>query len=108
MTTENIVTIFAALLGSSTVSALVSHLLQKSAEKRRKYTGAEAGVRMLLYDRIKCLGLRYIGEGAVCSDSLEDLIEMHRIYHDELGGNGFLDGVMDQVKALPVQRRTLK
>ena len=33
---------------------------------------------------------------------LEDLLDMHKLYHDELGGNGFLDSVIDQVRHLPI------
>lgn len=100
-----IVTLTVAVLGSGATSSLVSYLLARRAEKKKKYTGAEAGVRMILYDRIKFLGLKYSGEGFVYDDALEDLVEMHRIYHAELGGNGFLDSIMEQVKQLPIRRR---
>ena len=59
--------------------------------------------RTILYDRIKHLGNSYLRRGSVSSEELADLIEMHRVYHDELKGNGFLDTLMEKVKALPVK-----
>lgn len=58
---------------------------------------------MMLYDRIKFLGKKYIATGEIEADALEDLIEMHRIYHDELDGNGYLDTLMAQVKQLHIK-----
>lgn len=58
---------------------------------------------MLLYDRIKHLGKSYIERGSISTDELEDLVEMHAIYHEDLDGNGFLDAIMASVKALPIK-----
>ena len=60
-------------------------------------------MRMLMYDRIKHLGNAYIDRGSITSDELADLIAMHGVYHDVLAGNGFLNALMDKVKALPVK-----
>ena len=60
-------------------------------------------MRMLMYDRIKHLGNSYLKRGYISSEELADLIEMHRVYHDALKGNGFLDTLMEKVKALPVK-----
>jgi len=62
-----------------------------------------AGLRILLYDRIKHLGKRYILDGEISAEDLEDLIAMHKVYHDNLSGNGFLDSVMAQVKRLKIK-----
>lgn len=59
--------------------------------------------RTSMYDRIKHNGNSYLRKGWISSEDLEDLIEMHRVYHDELKGNGFLDNLMEKVKALPVK-----
>ena len=105
MSTENIITIVCALLGSSVVSSIVANLMQARAERRKKTTGTAAGVRMILYDRVKFLGLKYLEQGYIYEDALKDVTEMHRIYHDELKGNGFLDDIMERVKQLPIKRR---
>ena len=101
---KDIVTIVVAIVSSGAFSAIVNAFLSAQREKRQKETGVSAGVRMLLYDRIKHLGKAYIQRGSVTSDELEDLIAMHNIYHDDLGGNGFLDTLMDSVRALPIKK----
>ncbi len=102
------VTIAVAIISSSAFSALITGLFARRQDKQRKESGVSSGVRMLLYDRIKFLGKKYIASGVIEADALEDLIEMHKIYHDELAGNGFLDKIMADVKALPVTRREKK
>lgn len=58
--------------------------------------------RLQMYDRIKYLGKSYISKGEISSEDLEDIIAMHNCYHTDLGGNGFLDNLMAQVKCLPI------
>ena len=101
---KDIVTIVVAIVSSGAFSAIVNAILAARREKRQKETGVSAGVRMLLYDRIKHLGKAYIQRGSVTSDELEDLIAMHKIYHDDLGGNGFLDALMGSIRALPIKK----
>lgn len=59
--------------------------------------------RIQMYDRIKHLGKSYIQQQKISPEDLEDLIAMHRCYHDDLGGNGFLDEIMEQVRHLPIK-----
>lgn len=58
--------------------------------------------RTILYDRIKHLGKSYIARGYVSVEELEDLTNMHKVYHDKdkLNGNGFLDELMATVNQL--------
>lgn len=56
--------------------------------------------RTILYDRIKHLAKSYIKRGWVSVEEYEDLKRMHKVYHDELGGNGFLDDIMRTVSKL--------
>lgn len=58
--------------------------------------------RLQMYDRIKYLGKSYISKGSITAEDLEDIIAMHNCYHTDLGGNGFLDNLMEQVKHLPI------
>lgn len=55
--------------------------------------------RTILYDRIKHLGKSYIARGWITVEELEDLKNMHKVYHDpdKLNGNGFLDDLMNAV-----------
>lgn len=100
-----LLTLVGMLLGSTALSALITGLLANRREKKKKHGGVEAGVRALLYDKIKYLGTKYISDGKVATDELEDIIAMHNTYKQELGGNGFLDAIMDDVKKLPKYRR---
>ena len=61
--------------------------------------------RTSLYDRIKHLGKSYIARGYITVEELEDIDQMHAVYHDKdkLGGNGFLDALMKTVHALDVR-----
>ena len=56
--------------------------------------------RTILYDRIKHLAKSYIKRGWISVEEYEDLKRMHNVYHDELGGNGFLDAIMEEVSKL--------
>ncbi len=94
--------IILAIIGSGALSALISGGLTAWANRQQKENGVQAGVRLLMYDRIKHLGKSYIAAGHVSHDDLEDLIAMHKCYHDDLKGNGYLDRLMSAVLALPV------
>ena len=95
--------IIIAIIGSGALSAAISAIVAAVNNRERKRHGVSAGTRMILYDRIKFLGKKYIASGEIEADALEDLIEMHRIYHDELDGNGYLDTLIEQVKHLKIK-----
>lgn len=94
--------ILLAVLGSSAMASLVSGIFNLITTKKAKDDSLEAGVRILLYDRIKHLSTKYIEQKYVTADALEDLVKMHNVYHNALKGNGFLDDIMAQVKKLPI------
>lgn len=56
--------------------------------------------RTILYDRIKHLAKTYIRRGWISVEEYEDLKRMHKVYHDDLQGNGFLDSIMENVDRL--------
>ena len=92
--------ILIAVLGSGALSAIISGIFGLIRDRRAKNDGVRAGVRQLLYDKIKYLGRKYIAKGEVSEEDLEDLIDMHKIDHGELSGNGYLDNVMGEVMKL--------
>ena len=59
--------------------------------------------RIQFYCTIKQRCKKYIARKFITSDELEDLLEEHSVYHNELGGNGFLDELMAQVKLLTIR-----
>lgn len=97
--------IVVAIISSGALSTLISGLFNLWQMRKKKQDGVREGIKILLYDRIKHLGKAYIERGYVTSDELEDLTTMHEIYHDPdgLNGNGFLDAIMRNVKALPIK-----
>lgn len=62
------------------------------------------GERVILRDRIRYLGRVYIKSGEINFDDRQDLVDMHSVYHTELGGNGNLDGLMKDVMDLPLKK----
>lgn len=104
-----IVTIIVALCGSSALSTLISALFARKAAKEKaeadkdgEHTALIVAMRQLYYGRIKRHAKSYIAANEITTEELEDIIEEHRIYHDILGGNGYLDTIMADVKALKV------
>ena len=95
--------IIIAIIGSGALSAGISAVVAACINRAKRKHGVAAGTQMLLYINIKALGKRYIADGAITAEDLEDIIEMHRVYHDELGGNGYLDTLMAQVKQLHIK-----
>ena len=87
-----------AVIGSGALSAVISGVFTLVLRKKQREDGVSAGVRQLLYDRIKYLCKEHIARGYIASNDLEDLSRMHKIYHDDLAGNGFLDDLMAEVR----------
>lgn len=96
-------TIIIAIISSGALSTLISGIFNLWSARKKSKDGVRAGMKMLLYDRIKHLGKAYISRGSITTDELEDLTEMHRIYHYDLDGNGFLDTLMNNVQKLPIK-----
>lgn len=95
-----------AACGGATVAGLfgiIQWVLQRRAAKGERQSGTAAGVKILLYDKIKYLAKKHIAAGEISAEDLEDLMAMHKIYHDDLGGNGYLDSLMASVKRLPIK-----
>ena len=75
---------------------------QEIAAVRKLVDALYSANRILMYDRIKHLAKVYISREEITAEELEDLISMHECYHTDLGGNGFLDDLMAQVRHLPI------
>lgn len=94
--------ILIAVIGSSALSAVISGIFALINNRKKRQDGVSKGVRQLLYDRIKYLCKEHIARGYIASNDLEDLSRMHKIYHDDLEGNGFLDDLMHEVRHLKI------
>lgn len=63
---------------------------------------AEA-LKVILLDRIRNLGQKYIKEGVVDFDDRRIFHMMHNVYHNGLGGNGDADLIVAAVDELPLK-----
>jgi hypothetical protein len=97
----------AALILSSAFSVKLLEIVWKWIERhwlKKDMESADSkaikyGVRASLRDRIRYLCKCYIIQGEITADEHEDLIDMHKAYHN-LGGNGHLDTMMMKVNNL--------
>ena len=69
-----------------------------------RLNGLENSQRIILHDRITWLAAKYCDKGEVSYSDYEILKQMHQIYHNDLHGNGFCDGIMEDVDRLPKVR----
>ena len=88
-------------LAGIALSLALGYLIAQRKDAKKADDSVMAGVRILLYDRIKHLGKKYVSRGNITLEEMEDLHTMHKIYHEELAGNGFLDSLMKTVDSLP-------
>lgn len=109
-----------ALLTGASASALITmigniilYILQRKERKaikedetqkavHDKLNAIGKGVMLLELDKIKYLGLRFIREEGITYEDRALLHKMHDNYHKELGGNGDLDQIMEEVDELPL------
>lgn len=113
---DYLIAIIGGGVGAALVSVVGALLL---ARQTRRYTlddrtAAQAGkeqediqalkdgMSWLLYDRVLYLARKHLERGAISLDDLKIIEEQHRVYHDKLGGNGYLGKVMEAVEALPI------
>lgn len=59
--------------------------------------------KVILQDRIRYLCKTYIKDKSIDMSDRSDLLQMHDIYHNDLGGNGNLDDLIEKVKDLPLK-----
>ena len=86
------------------MTILLAMLQRHWAKKDAKTGKLEALVnaqKVVMVDRVRYLGSRYIKQKSVSLEDKETLIEMYNAYKS-LGGNGHLETVMQEVEKLPV------
>ncbi len=113
MPTEIIIAIIGGALGGSAIAALINQIGEGIRQRRRrkeqledkkddKHDVVTEALKWVMYDRIRFLGREYIAAVKINFDDRRILNEMHRCYHEGLGGNGDLDTLMKQVNSLPL------
>ena len=105
---EMLITLISVALGSSGLSAIIVAILNHHwAKKRGTSTKLDAlleAQKVLMIDRVRYLGECYIIRGHITLDEKENLVEMYQAYKN-LGGNGHLKTVIEEVHRLPVQEK---
>ncbi len=107
--------ILLAIVGGAAGAALINQVGESLRERRRRKVITEdressdmavvkLALKWVLYDRIRFLGQAFLREGEIDFDDRRLLNEMHRCYHDGLGGNGDLNVLMEAVNNLPLRQ----
>lgn len=96
--------IIIAIIGSGALSAVISGVFQLLAKKNEKKTASGKALLALLWDSTDQLGKRYIEEGSITTDELHRILTMFEAYKG-LGGNGYMDTLIDNVKRLPISNQ---
>ena len=109
-----LVAIIGGLLCGSTISAIINQVGEYLREERKRkcendnednadIAALKTGLKWVIYDRIRFLGQNYINQNKIDFDDRRILNEMHKCYHNGLGGNGDLDNLMNEVNSLPLK-----
>lgn len=105
---EILLTLISVVVGSSGLSAVIVAILNhRWAAKKGTSTKLDAlleAQKVLMIDRVRYLGECYIIRGHITLDEKENLVEMYQAYKN-LGGNGHLKTVMEEVHRLPVREK---
>ena len=99
-----LVGILGAGIGAGAMSILQAWLTRKWAKSDKDESKLDAVVtaqKLIMLDRVRYLGKKYISEKEISLEDKETLTEMHKAYK-ALGGNGHLDTVMEEVERLPI------
>jgi hypothetical protein len=102
---ENLIIALIGALTGSGVSSIIVVLLQRKWTKQDKHDERIDALldanKVLMIDRVRCLGKQYISDGEIHLEDKENLKEMYDSYK-RLGGNGHLETVMNEVNHLKV------
>lgn len=95
--------IILAIIGSGVLTTIINRIFSIVDRKKEKDNTTVTGLRTLLMIEIRKLGEGYLSQGSISKDDLEDIINLWRVYHDKMGGNGYLDNIMGRVKLLSIK-----
>ena len=95
-------TILIAILGSGAFTTIVNAFLNYLNKKNENKSNISKALMCLLGYEIKTECHRLIKSKAVDLNDLEQLNELNELYH-QMGGNGYVKTLMDNVKKLEVK-----
>lgn len=98
--------ILLAVVGSSGVASVVVACLQRHWQKKDKgdarIDALVTAQQVMMIDRVRYLGRRYIAEGFITLADKENIAAMYSAYK-ALGGNGHLETIMAEINRLEVK-----
>lgn len=95
--------LFAAIVAG--LGMAYRYLISKMKVNKAEQDAICDGVKALLRDRIiQGYNYYYHGKGACPMYAMDSLQEMYRAYHD-LGGNGTISKLMDDIAGLPTEKK---
>lgn len=77
--------------------------IERERARDAKITALCDSQKIVMLDRIRYLGQKYIAAGQIDFDDRRVLNSMHESYHAGLGGNGDADVIMREVNCLPLR-----
>lgn len=83
------------------ISAAMQRHWKKKDDKDGSIKALVNAQKVLMIDRVRYLGGKYIQDGRISLENKENLRDMYAAYK-ALGGNGHLETVMHEVDKLPV------
>ena len=93
--TQMIITVVASVLASSGFWAIIQRAMDKKSKQSKMLVG-------LAHDRIVYLSLTYIDRGWIRHSEYENLIEWLYEPYANLGGNGSVSRLVEEVKLLKI------
>lgn len=97
---EFIKTVIVAIISSGVLSSVIAAVVSGIQAKNTM----SGGLKHVLYFQIKQGCIDSIRDGAIDDNSLRELHEAWEIYHDKLGGSGYLTTLMAKVDKLPLTK----
>ncbi len=84
------------------INTVITHKMKKNDKEDERITALTEANKLLMQDKVRYLGGKFIEEKKISLENKEMLDAMHKSYK-KLGGNGKLDTVMHEVEKLPIE-----
>ncbi len=82
--------------------AILQRRWQRQDKSEEKMDAQTEALKVIMVDRVKCLGREFINQRYISLDDKETIKEMYHAYK-RLGGNGHLETLMDEINRLEVR-----
>lgn len=98
--TQFIIALILAIIASSGIWGIVLYKIQRRDNKKDNFTKLLLG---LAHQEIVRSCLNYMNRGYITKDEYEDLIKYLFEPYKDLGGNGTVEKLIDEIKKLPLK-----